>query len=225
MSDRVIKALGATDEFEALRLVTEASEFMQAVHAVTGVTTYADSLSVLKTNADLTKQILATTEKPAAEALGVILAWKTDAAKVPDLNARVSTLEEEGRTRDVDALIKMGLETGAPSELNPHAGKLTKPQAEYLRDTLKLNADQLTAYLKTKGREIPMPAKPGNADVTATGVRVGDRVCDSQNRTYEQIPTPERAALKKSDPDLFNVLRSDWEAAGKPSAQAASAAN
>jgi hypothetical protein len=224
MTDRVIKALGASDEFEALRLVTEASEFMQAVHAVTGVTTYAESLSALKLNADLTKQVLATTEKPAAEALGVILAWKSDASKVPDLNARVSTLEEEGRTRDVDALIKMGLETGAPSDLNPHAGKLTKPQAEYLRDTLKLNAQQLESYLKTKGREIPVPAKQGKTELS-NATNVSGRVCDQQGRTYEQIPTPERAGLKKTDADLFNALREDWIAAGKPEQAAAAPAN
>jgi hypothetical protein len=224
MTDRVIKALGANDEFEALRLVTEASEFMQAVHAVTGVTTYAESLSALKLNADLTKQVLATTEKPAAEALGVILAWKSDAAKVPELNARVSTLEEEGRTRDVDALIKMGLETGAPSDLNPHAGKLTKPQAEYLRDTLKLNAQQLESYLKTKGREIPVPAKQGKAELTAPTNTAG-RVVDEQGRTYEQMPSTDRVAKKKADPDLFNMLRDDWIAAGKPAQQESAPAN
>jgi hypothetical protein len=118
----------------------------------------------------------------------------------------------------------MALATEAPSDLNPHAGKLTKPQAEYLRDTLKLDATQMAAYLATKNRELPMPAKQGKAEV-GNATNVAGRVCDGQGRTYEQIPTPERAALKKSDPDLFNALRSNWEEAGKPQAAAAAPAN
>ncbi len=225
MTDRILKALGAMDELEGLRLVAEASEFMNAVHAVTGVATYAGSLEVLKANAGLCREVLVATERPAAESLGTVLAWKADAARVPELTARVSTLEEEGRTRDVDSLIKMGLETGAPTDLNPHAGKLTPALAKHFRDELKLNAQQLESCLKAKGREIPMPMKQGKSDVTNVTNTAG-RVVDEQGRTYEQIPTTERAAKKKSDPDLFNALREDWIAAGKPQqADAAPAAN
>jgi hypothetical protein len=224
MTNRILAALGATDELEALRLVAEAGEFMQSVHKVTGFTTYTESLEVLKTNAGLSREVLAATEKPAAEALGTVLAWKADAAKVPEMSTRIATLEEEGRTRDVDALINQALATDAPSDLNPHAGKLTKPQAAYLRDVLKLDATQMASYLGTKNRELPMPTKQGKAEIAAATNGAG-RICDTQNRTYEQIPTPERVALKKSDPDLFNAIRSDWEAAGKPMQVAAASAN
>jgi hypothetical protein len=224
MTDRILKALGATDELEALRLVAEASDFMQSVHAITGVSTYAASLEALKAHAALCREVVAATEKPSAEALGVVLAWKSDAAKVPDLNARVATLEEEGRTRDVDALIAKALDTGAPSDLNPHAGKLTKPQADYLRDELKLNAAQLESYLKTKSRELPVPAKQGKTDLSKATNGAG-RVVDTQGRTYEQIPSPERVTMKKSDPDLFNAIREDWIAAGKPAQAEAAPAN
>ena len=48
-------------------MVAEASEFMQNVSTLTGCPTYAASLEVLRANNSLAREILAATEKPAAE--------------------------------------------------------------------------------------------------------------------------------------------------------------
>jgi hypothetical protein len=39
------------------------------------------------------------------------------------------------------------------------------------------------------------------------------------------MPSTDRVAKKKADPDLFNMLRDDWIAAGKPAQQESAPAN
>lgn len=226
MSDRIIKALGATDEHDALRMVAEASEFMQAVHAVTGRETYTASLETIRANSQLAREILtATDKKEGAEALGSVLAWKASHETLPGVQTRCGELEEEGRKRDVDALIKMGLSPDAPSALNPYAGKLVPATAKLWESE---PAAKLKAFLDVAPRVLPSAASPGasnSSSAAASATVVNGRACDAKGRKYEDIPTPERASMKKSDPDLFNALREDWIAAGRPAQSATSASN
>lgn len=224
MTDRLLKALGAIDEHDALRAISQANEFMANVKIATGRETFAESLDVISNSVALSREIGTITAKPDAESIGVVLAWKMASEQNPGLQARVTELEEEGRSRDVDALIKMALSTEAPSEENPYAGKLTKPLAAKMRDEFKFTAPQMKSFLDAKSRELPMPAKPGAQSPSAVKNAAG-RVADSQGRTYENIPPSERVALKKADPDLFNALREDWQTAGSPADLTPASAN
>lgn len=227
MTDRILKALGATDEHDALRMVAEAAEFMQGINALTGRDTYNGSLEFLRSATALTREVLAATDKKeTSEALGVVLAFKASHEELPKVQTKVCELEEAGRQRDVAALIKAGLSTQPPSAENPHAGKLVPATAKFWETR---TAAELESFLAVAPRVIPTAATPGasNASTTsASATVVNGRAADTKGRTYEQITPSERAALKKSDPDLFNALRTDWEAAGKPAqATVASASN
>ncbi len=206
MSDRILKALGATDEHEALRIVAEANQFLADVKGATGRDTFVAALEVINGAVALSREIGVVTEKPiAAEQLGTVLAWKSAHILVPELTTKVAELEEAGRKRDVNDLIAKG-------KLD---GKLTPATAAFWETR---NASELEAFLAVAPRVIPGEAKPGTTQVTPTAIakNANGRVADAKNRVYEQIPTPERASLKKSDPELFNALREDWLAAGSP---------
>ena len=215
MTDRILKALGATDEHEALRMVAEASEFMQNINQLTGRETYAGSLEVIRNDNTLSHEILATTEKKnSAEALGTVLAWKSASVELPKAQERVNELEEAGRARDVAALIKSALSTAAPSSENPHAGKLVPATAKFWETRA---ASELEAFLAVAPRVIPTAATPGAGATTSNATQVvNGRAADAQGRKYEEISASERASLKRSDSVLFNALREDWIAAGRP---------
>lgn len=215
-----VDVAGEPDESAAVRAATELRQFSADIQALLGAdpatTTFAAQLADLRLAFSLARDVQASTGKSAGEAIGVVLAWKEGAAQTVALNARVTELEESGRTRDVDSLIKMGLASGAATGENPHAGKLTPALATHLRDELKLNAAQLAAFLEKKSREIPAPVKQPGATPEAFVKNGAGRVADSKGRTYEQIPPAESAELKKLDPELHAALRQDWVDAGKP---------
>lgn len=215
MTDRIIKALGAIDEHDALRQVSEANEFMAAVRAATGRETYAAAIEVINNGVSLAREIGVITEKTiSGEQLGTVLAWKSSHEQLPALNAKFTELEESGRKRDVAALIKAGLSTAAPSAENPYAGKLTPALAKLCEgwDSVKLEE-----FLKVAGRQIPSEAKPAASNLSnAASTTPSGRAANEQGKTYEQIAPAELVKLKKSDKDLYNALREDWIAAGKP---------
>ena len=94
MSDRIIKALGATDEHDALCKVSEASDFMTNLRASTGRETYAESLELINNAISLSRELGKITEKGvSAEQLGTVLAWKSSHTQLPELSAKVTELE------------------------------------------------------------------------------------------------------------------------------------
>lgn len=222
MSDKILKALGATDEHDALRIIAEGNQFMADVKAATGEETFVSALSVIKAGVGLSRDLVAVTGKNSApEQFGVLLAFKASAEELPKVNDRVKALEEEGRKRDVSALIKMALDTGAPTELNPHAGKLVPATAKFWETR---DAKELEAFLAVAPRVLPTQAKQAvSNDGTPATRNAAGRVTDTKNRTYEQMPSQDRLDLKKSDPDLFNAIRDSWVEAGKPANEAARA--
>src|SRR3954469_23364266 len=63
MSDRLLKALGAVDEHEALRFIAEANEYMAKVKTVTGSETYEETLAVMTPAVAMSRELTAMTGK------------------------------------------------------------------------------------------------------------------------------------------------------------------
>ncbi len=220
MTDKIFKALGATDEHDALRIIAEGNQFMADVKAATGEETFVSAVSVIKAGVSLSRDLVAVTGKnSAAEQLGVVLAFKSSHEELPKANDKIKALEEDGRKRDVNALIKMALATEAPSELNPHAGKLTTATAKFWETR---DAKELEAFLAVAPRVLPTQAKQATGnDGTPSTRNAAGRVVDSQGRTYEQIPSQQRVEQKKLDPEMFNAIRDSWIEAGRPASATA----
>lgn len=206
MSDRIFTALGAKDEHDALRIVAESNQFLADIKAATGRDTFVGALEIIRGSVALSREVGVLTEKTVeAEQLGTVLAWKSAHVLVPELTEKVAGLEEAGRKRDVKDLIAKGKSDG----------KLTPATATFWETR---NASELEAFLAVAPRVIPGEAKPGavSSSPSASTKNANGRVADAKNRVYEEVSPTERAQLKKSDPELFNALREDWVAAGKP---------
>lgn len=218
MTDRIIKLLGAQDEHEGLRIVEETNQFMRDMKAVTGLDSYASIVALAESSVGLNREIKTITEKDSsAEQLGTILAYKASHLELPKAQAQLVELAEAGRRRDVANLVKMALSTEKPSEQNPHAGKLVPATAKFWEAE---SAEKLEAFLKVAPRVIPSEAKQAAANTSgspaATTTTPAGRMADSSGRTYEMIPPAEQTELKRTDRELFNALREDWVASGKP---------
>lgn len=206
MSDKILEALGAKDEHEALRMIAEANQFLTDVKDCTGRETFAASLGVIKSNASLASEIGKLTDKPVAESLGVILAWKSSHEELPKLQEENTKLTEKNRVNEVAGLIAQGKADG----------KLTPAMAKHFESK---SADELRGFLAVAARVIPGDDKSQAKETTGGSdaqTNEAGRVCDAQGRTYEQIPPAQRSDLKRSDKALFEALHSDWVKAGKP---------
>lgn len=213
MTDRILKALGAVDEHEALRFVAEANEFMGKVKAVTGGTTYEETLAVMEPAVKMSREMAAITEQTeSASQLGTVLAWKSSHAELPKQQARVTELEEAGRQRDVQTLIKEGLAPNSPE--NKHGGKLTPATAKFWESR---PAAELAAFLEIAPRVIPGEVKQA---ATETKPNASGAAADADGNAYEDIKPAKRAAMQKEDPELYQALRADWVRRGQPAAGA-----
>jgi hypothetical protein len=205
MTDRILKALGATDELEALRIVAEANQFLADVKAATGDETFAGALTVIAGSIRASRELAKVTEKAAeGEQVGTVLAWKSSHDQLPAARAEIETLKEAGRKRDVADLITRGRAEG----------KLTPATAAFWETR---NSSELEAFLACAPRVIPGDAKaPVEAKGGETKIAVNGALTDADGNAYEDIKPMKRAAMKSEDSELYNALRKDWETRGKP---------
>lgn len=218
MTDRILQALGAKDEHEALRLITQANEFMaQVKDTCGGRETYAETLAVMGPAIQLSREIGTLTAKTdSAEQLGTVLAWKSSHEELPKAQARLIELEESGRARDVAALVKEGMAPNSPE--NKHGGKLTLATAKFWETR---PAAELAAFLEIAPRVIPGEARQERTEVATNGAGAA---ANAEGLAWEDIKPAKRAAMQKEDPELYAVLRNDWVSRGEPAPKPKSAA-
>lgn len=223
MTDRILEALGAKDELNALQLVSDANTFLTNVNEVTGRTTYDASLSVIKANTSLAREIESITGKTGGECLGLVLAWKVAHEKAPELSAEIADLKEKARAATVSSLIKQALSTEPPSEQNPHAGKLVPATAKFWETR---DVETLEAFLAASPRVIPSAAKQPTVNLGATPLsNANGALVTPEGKTYEALQPAERAKLKRNDREYFNALHANWKERGEPALTSASAAH
>jgi len=211
-ADKLLEALGATDEMEALRLMAEINQFLTDIKGATGRDTFAGSLQVLRASIGLSRDIEKTTEKPGAEAHGVVLAWKSAFERLPSVEARVIELEESVRTKDVAALIAQALQKPGAGA-SEHAGKLTPATAEYFKTR---TVEELRGFLAVAPRVMPVIDHQPAGDPKAGAAASSAAAAAYGTKKYEDIGPSERAALNDSDPLLYAALRNDWIERGEP---------
>lgn len=217
MTDRILKALGAKDEHEALRAIAEANEFMASVKTATGRDTYAGALEVISNGVSLHREMaLITEENESAKMLGTVLAYKSSHGALPPALAKVLELEEAGRARDVATLVKEGLAPNSPE--NKHGGKLTPATAKFWETR---PAAELAAFLEIAPRVIPGEVRQERTDAKTNEVGAA---ADAEGKAWEDIKPAKRAAMQKEDPDLYRVLRDDWVKRGQPAPKPKTAA-
>lgn len=198
MTIEILQALGAEDESAALRLVAQTNEFVEDLRKLTGKESFGTIAARIREIVSLARDVEDESGKPAAEAIGVILAWKASHEALPAVQQELEAQRESLRAQEVAGLIEQGKKDG----------KLTQATAEFWKTR---GAAELKAFLDVAPRVIPAEIKqpvPLNAERGAAATADGQK--------YEDMKPMQRASLKKSDPELYNALRSDWEQRGKP---------
>jgi ATP-dependent protease ClpP protease subunit len=137
MSTKLIEALGAKTEEEALQIAAKA------------ISTITAAESAVATVEELTK----VTGQPVASALAVVQAWKVGSERLPEVEAELATVKAELLARDtaaaaarLDATVKAGLE----------AGKLTAALEPWARAQ---TVEALDAYLAVAPVLVPGAGK------------------------------------------------------------------
>src|SRR5690606_3036284 len=107
---------GVEDESAALRLVAQTNEFLEDLRKLTGKESFGTIAARIREAASLARDVEDETGKPAAEAIGVLLAWKASHDELPKAKEELEALNESMRTQEVSALIEQGKKDG---KLNP----------------------------------------------------------------------------------------------------------
>lgn len=150
--------------------------------------------------------LLALTGKDAEESVGVVLAWKSDSAKLPakdtelaDANAKILKLEQKAELDTAITLAK------AANKLTPAEEKSLRDMFEAGDITLKgiksnLEAKAAHPALENAREQKTAPeAKEGTTTTTAALTHDG--------KTWAQLTGPQKVALKKSDIEHYNAMR------------------
>lgn len=134
-----------------------------------------------------------------ASLLGKLHGLKAKATETDAIKAQLAELMAEKKARELDQLIAQGRASGQITPANE--AKLREKGPEFIR-----------AYLETAPRVVPGTVRQPAVQASASGIPV--------DKPYEELTTAQRAALAKTNPELFNSLRADWIQRDRPSAKA-----
>lgn len=153
------------------------------------------------------------TGKTGDEVLGVVLAWKGSHEELPKLTEKVTKLEADAESSQLDAAI-----TKAKAE-NRH----TPARETEVRELLK-NKDLTVAGAKamvgTWGVVSALAAgadgaKPGTGGAGSQGAGAGSGQLTWNGKTYAQLSSAERSKLHSENPELFAAMRKQASDAGE----------
>lgn len=223
--DKILEALGATDEAHALRIIAEFKSAATSLHALTGRETFALQLPVMQARCAFVSSVEAKTGKSGSDAvLGVLEVWKEshDGAQKTATELATAKVELEGMKFE-----KLISDAKAACKLTP-AGE-TKYRAHFTNKTLALPGIETALELME-----PNPAlvnaktlqQPPHVAAVAPAVGANGTVVDPSKK-YEDYTALEISDLRDSgalDKNDYAKLRQDWTARGKPAIKAAVAA-
>ncbi len=169
-----------------------------AIKATFGLSEEADEQAVTAAAASLVKDkaslLEATGQTSADAAVGVIVAWKKDAATLAERVEADKKREQDERAAKHAALIKAGLESG---KITPALKAWAEGQS----------VESLEGFLGAAQPLMPKQIKRETAQSGADGGATAKR--------WEDHKPAELVALKKNSPDEYEALRSDAVSRGK----------
>ncbi len=170
-------------------------------------------LHKVKACADVLAKVEAQTGVKGEELLGIMAAWKTSHEALPEAQAKLEEIGKASEAIELKAFIE-GARSGADFE--DKKPRLTKASADKLQAQIGSGEMSLKAAKAFVGALQPVahlsanPQAPGKASG-------GTGALAYEGKSYGAMRGGERAALKKSEPELFADMREDWEAKGSPS--------
>jgi ATP-dependent protease ClpP protease subunit len=147
-------------------------------------------------------------------AIGAVRALKEATNQNADLAIEVGKVKAMLSRRDFESARDTGLKD---RKLTPATAKMYSDRFEAAlvsgADGASVVAD-LQGFLAVAPRVVPAPSVGRQGG----GESSGEKPAQHNGKTFAQMAPVERARLSKSDPELYDLMRQDWVAAGKPAA-------
>lgn len=200
---------------------TKESEIMKNISMALGLPEDADEATVLstinkikassRTGDEIEKLVGAVGDK----AIGAVRALKASETAQSELVAEVEKVKVALARRDFEAEIKNGFDK---KKLSP---SLAKMYNERFEAAVAKGADGSDVVEDLQGFIAHAPsigALSMRRPVASTTGADTDGPLQFNGKTFAQMKHIERARLSETDPELYALMREDWEQAGKPAA-------
>lgn len=149
--------------------------------------------------------------KPAtvAEAQGAVPALLANSERLTQVNAQLAEAQTKADASERARLIKQGEDER----------RITNDVQRDFAKTLPLAS--LPAYIASLAVAVPVDPKTPPADKNVQGSAAPNIAAKWHDKTFAQLTANERASLKNEDEDLYNTMRAQWVAEGRPARAAA----
>lgn len=210
--ESILLELGAKDEADGLAILRAVNKHLSACAELLGKPDHAAQIEAIRALLATSKDLESQTGKPAAEGLGVVLAWKEAASQLPALQeqnvalqAQVTAAAEDGRKRDVEALF---VQARADKKITPALEALLKDEP----------VAKVKAYIDAAHPfHDPSIAPPQTTHEGGPPTSSSDTPpADLTGKRYEDIAPTDRLKIEESNPEAFAELRNDWIKRGRP---------
>jgi ATP-dependent Clp protease protease subunit len=160
------------------------------------------------------KAVSVTGAKSTEEANGALDALKLKADRVDTMEPELAKIRSDRDKQNFETLIAKG--TSAPVKLSPAMVKLYREQfdAAAAEGHGAREVERLQGYLNVAS---PIPAFQAPTQVRPASAQSNDGpVLAPSGKAYEQLSYLEKGRMKNENPELFTMMKQDWERRGKP---------
>jgi ATP-dependent protease ClpP protease subunit len=200
---------------------TTMSEVTTMIRAVLGLgagTPDSDVTAAVTRLRDLERKAVSVTgAKSTEEAHGALDALKAKADECDTMKPELEKIRNDRDRQNFETLIAKGQSN--PVKLTPATAKLYREQFEaaVAEGNGAREVERLQGFLSIA----PTIAALSTSTITARAPVGGDAPPTFDGKAYEQLAFSAKAALKTQQPELFALMKQDWERRGKPATKAA----
>lgn len=220
--DKILEALGATDEAHALRIIAEFKSAATSLHALTGRESFALQLPVIQARCTFVSTVEAKTGKTGEEALGMLTAWKGSHETVElvqkelgETKGKLEKLETDGMFTSARAECKIDKAAEDDMRKEMSSGALTLVAA---KTALKhMRPIQALVNAQTLQQPALLPPAVGSA---------GTAPVVDPSKKYEDYTAREMSDMRSDgtlDKNAYAALRQTWLRDGQPPVKTAAA--
>lgn len=193
--------LGVATFAAASAAITNFNAFLTDAKTLTDESNTDKALASCKDACSFRGRIEKATAKAGDEAHGLVLAALESHKELPGLRAQVAELQAKTTQQELDTMLAKAIDEK----------KLTPAQEQNYRDQVASGDLSLKGCKSVLDSLHPIPAlqnvQPPAASPDTGAVQSSNEPLKHNGKTFNDMTGTERAALKKSDPDTYNAMR------------------
>lgn len=200
--DPILALLGVQNEAEATKAIETFNAWLSGIKEATGCQTLTEAKARVGALAATVASLATITGKQDAdEAIGVVRAWQEGAARIPEFEAQIA---KEAEKAEFNAAIA---NANGAKKLTPAIEERVRASYDAGDITLKGAVSMLEALPVISALEPKIPQSSANRATAPTQLK-------HDGKSFAEMSGMERHALKNANPELYDTMRSEAEAAG-----------